>query len=127
MAPAERWWGNGTDPMQQRNPAPMLNAALRSSWAWVLDQPVPPELNGQCCDRLRPAQVQRELDAALNRDELGGCSLVEWRWDQHQGRAEGWIWQRGSLQRFRWWRQSGELRLHAQLHCTPTAALHALA
>ena len=113
--------------MQPLNAAPRLNAVLGRSWAWLLDQPEQPELNGQRCDRLRPSQVQRELDAALNRDELGGCSLVEWRWDQRQGRAEGWIWQRGSLQRFRWWRQSGELRLHAQLHCTPTAALHALA
>jgi hypothetical protein len=113
--------------MQQLNGAPRLRAVVRSSWAWVLDQPVPPVLNGQCCDRLRPAQVQRELDAALTRHELDGCAVVEWRWDQRQGRAEGWIWQRGSLRRFRWWRQSGELSLREQLYCAANAALHALA
>ena len=113
--------------MQQLTIAPGFNAVLRRSWAWVLDQPEQPELHGQCCDRLRPAPVRRELDAALSRSVVRGCSLVEWRWDQRQGRVEGWLWQRGVLQRFRWWRHSGQLTLQEQLHCTTTARLHVVA
>ncbi len=113
--------------MQPLNAAPRLNAVLGRSWAWLLDQPEQPELNGQRCDRLRPSQVQRELDAALSRSVVVGCSLVEWRWDQRQGRVEGWLWQQGVLQRFRWWRHSGRLMLQEQLYCTMTAPLHVLA
>jgi len=53
--------------------------------------------------------------------------LVEWRWDQRQGRVEGWLWQQGVLQRFRWWRHSGRLMVQEQLYCTMTAPLHVLA
>ena len=111
--------------MQQR-PAPRLRAALEQIGAWVLDQPVPPPLEGQCCDRLRPNQIQRELLQRLETSGLGLNDLVEWRWDAHQGHAKGWLWKAGALQRFRWWRHSGQLSLHEQLRCITTTPLHAL-
>jgi hypothetical protein len=112
--------------MQQQRPAPRLKAALEQLGAWVLDQPVPTALAGQCCDRLRPNQIQRELLESLKRSGLDGSSLVDWRWDARQGQAKGWLWQAGALQRFRWWRQSGQLTLHEQLRCINTAPLHAV-
>jgi hypothetical protein len=113
--------------MQQLSSAPRLKASLQRSWAWVLDQPLAEELNGQSCDRLRPAQVRRDLEAALSQSAMGGCTLVEWRWDQRQGRVEGWLWERSLLQRFHWWRHSGRLTLRQQLQCTTRAPLQALA
>ena len=112
--------------MQQQRPAPRLKQALEQIGAWVLDQPVPPPLEGQCCDRLRPNQIQRELLQRLETSGLGLNDLVEWRWDAHHGQAKGWLWQAGALQRFRWWRQSGQLTLHEQLRCITTTPLHAL-
>jgi len=106
--------------MQQR-PAPRLKAALDRIGAWVLDQPLVPALEGQCCDRLRPNQIQREL-----LESLESSSLVDWRWEVRQGHAKGWLWQNGALQRFRWSRQSGQLTLHEQLRCITTTPLHAL-
>ena len=112
--------------MQQQRPAPRLKVALEQIGAWVLDQPVPPPLDGQCCDRLRPKQIQRELLQSLETSGLECSHLVEWRWDAQQGHAKGWLWQAGALQRFRWWRQSGQLSLREQLRCINTAPLHAL-
>ena len=112
--------------MQQQRPAPRLKAALDRIGAWVLDQPLVPALEGQCCDRLRPNQIQRELLESLEQSGLDGSSLVDWRWDARQGRAKGWLWQNGALQRFRWWRESGRLTLHEQLNCVTTAPLRAL-
>jgi hypothetical protein len=112
--------------MQQPRPAPRLTAALEQIGAWVLDQPVPQPLEGQCCDRLRPQPIRRELLQSLEASGLGSDNLVEWRWDARQGQARGWLWQAGALQRFRWWRSSGQLSLHEQLHCITTAPLHAL-
>ena len=112
--------------MQQQRSALGIKAALEHIGAWVLDQPMPPALEGQSCDRLRPAQVQRELLQDIHRGGLHDCSLVEWRWDQRQGRAQGWLWENGLLQRFCWWRSSHRLSLHEQLQCTTTAPLHAL-
>ena len=112
--------------MQQQRPAPRLKVALEQIGAWVLDQPVPPPLDGQCCDRLRPKQIQRELRQSLESSGLECIHLVEWRWDAQQGHAKGWLWQAGALQRFRWWRQSGQLSLHEQLRCINTAPLHAV-
>jgi len=111
--------------MQQR-PAPRLRAALERIGAWVLDQPVPPPLEGQCCDRLRPMQIQRELFHSLEANGMDISCLVDWRWDAHQGHARGWLWQAGALQRFRWWRHSGQLSLHEQLRCINATPLHAL-
>ena len=51
--------------MQQHRPAPRIKAALEQIGAWVLDQPVPPALEGQCCDRLRPNQIRLELLQSL--------------------------------------------------------------
>jgi hypothetical protein len=112
--------------MQQQRPAPRLKQALEQIGAWVLDQPMPPPLEGQCCDRLRPNQIQRELLQRLETSGLGLNDLVEWRWDARHGQAKGWLWQAGALQRFRWWRQSGQLTLHEQLRCITTTPLHAL-
>jgi hypothetical protein len=111
--------------MQQR-PAPRLRAALEQIGAWVLDQPLPPPLEGQCCDRLRPAQIERELLHSLEESGVDISCLVDWRWDAHQGHARGWLWQAGALQRFRWWRHSGQLSLHEQLRCINATPLHAL-
>jgi len=112
--------------MQHPRPAPRVKQALEQISAWVLDQPVPLRLEGQCCDRLRPSQIQRELLQSLETSGLNLNDLVEWRWDVHQGHVKGWLWQDGALQRFRWWRQSGQLSLHEQLRCISTAPLHAL-
>jgi hypothetical protein len=112
--------------MQQQRPAPSLRLALEQIGAWVLDQPMPPPLEGQCCDRLRPTQIQRELLQCLEASGLGLNDLVDWRWDAQQGHVKGWLWQAGALQRFRWWRQSGQLSLHEQLRCMNTTPLHAL-
>ena len=112
--------------MQQQRPAPRLKSAMEQLGAWGLDQPVPQALEGQCCDRLRPNQIQQELLESLKRSGLDGSSLVDWRWDARQGHAKGWLWQAAALQRFRWWRQSGQVTLHAQVRCINTAPLHAL-
>ncbi len=74
--------------MQQQCSAPRLQAVLEQIGAWVLDQPLQPELRGQCCDRLRPAQVHRDLQAALARCAMDAYTLVEWRWDARQGRVQ---------------------------------------
>ena len=108
--------------MQQR---PLGITHLHATWplalqrlgAWVLDQPLPPALEGQCCDRLRPAQIGRDLERALARHGLGHCTVVEWRWDQRRGRAKGWLWSNGLLHRFHWQRHSDELELRHQLMC----------
>ena len=113
--------------MQQQRPAPRLKVALEQIGAWVLDQPIPPPLDGQRCDRLRPMQIQRELLQSLETSGLKITALVEWRWDAQQGHAKGWLWQAGALQRFRWMRHSGQLTLHEQLRCINTAPLIAIA
>jgi hypothetical protein len=51
---------------------------------------------------------------------------VDWRWDVQQAQVKGWLWQGDALQRFRWWRDSGRLTLHEQLHCRANAPLQAL-
>ena len=112
--------------MQQQRPAPRLRAALEQIGAWVLDQPLAPALEGQCCDRLRPSQIQRELLQSLEDSGLDEGSLVDWRWDVQQAQVKGWLWQGDALQRFRWWRDSGRLTLHEQLHCRANAPLQAL-
>jgi len=112
--------------MQQQSPAPRLRVALEQIGAWVLDQPAPLALEGQCCDRLRPQHIHQELLQSLEERGLEISSVVEWRWDARQGHAKGWLWQGGALQRFRWWRQSGQLTLHEQLRCISTAPLQAL-
>ncbi len=117
--------------MQQRHPdpqafSPSWTAALQRLGAWVLDQPLPPSLEGQCCDRLRPAQIGRDLERALARHGLGHCTVVEWRWDQRRGRAKGWLWSNGLLQRFHWQRHSDDLALRHQLMCQPRGPLQAV-
>jgi len=112
--------------MQQQRPAPRLSLALEQIGAWVLDQPAAPPLDGQCCDRLRPKQIHRELRQSLETSGLEITALVEWRWDAQEGHAKGWLWQSGALQRFRWMRHSGQLTLHEQLRCINTTPLHAL-
>ena len=117
--------------MQQRHPDPQApfpswTAALQRLGAWVLDQPVSPLLEGQCCDRLRPAQIGRDLERALARHGLGHCTVVEWRWDHRRDSAKGWLWSHGLLQRFHWQRQSDELELRHQLVCHVRGPLQAV-
>ena len=104
-----------------------LAPALERISAWVLDRPLAPELLGQCCDRLRPAPVGLELRAALRAQGHGASELLEWHWDQRQGRAEGWLWQQGLVQHFRWCRRDGRLAVRAQLRCSERATLQLLA
>lgn len=103
-----------------------IEQVLTHLGAWVLDRPVPPELIGQCCDRLRPAPIGEELRAALRAHNQSRSELVEWHWDQRLGRADGWLWQNGVLQQFRWWRRDGRLVVRAQLRCTGQAPLQLL-
>ena len=65
--------------------------------AWALDQPLPPALEGQCCDRLCPAQIEiaRGLKRTLARHGLGHCIVVEWRRDQQRGSARVMRWRCG--------------------------------
>ncbi|WP_411868879.1 hypothetical protein [Vulcanococcus limneticus] len=113
--------------MPQRSAAPALRRALQHTIAWVLDQPVAPPLVGQCCDRLRPAPVLRELEQALQRCGNGLVSLVDWRWNSQLGCAEGFLWQEQEVQRFLWWQATDRLELHSQLRCTPANTLRRLA
>lgn len=108
-------------------PSRRLHRVLLHVWAWMLDRPHPRVLNGQRCDRLRPARINRQLLDVLQRHGLGSCTLVAWQWDQRRERVEGWLWQRGVIQRFSWYRRIDELALWNQLLCTPTPALRTLA
>ncbi len=103
-----------------------LQPALKHIGAWVLDRPLQPELLGQCCDRLRPAPIGQELREALKANGHGNSELLEWHWNRRQGRAEGWLWEQGVVQRFRWCRRDGRLVVHAQLRCTERATLQLL-
>jgi hypothetical protein len=105
--------------------SPMAPALQRLS-AWVLDRPLPLELLGQCCDRLRPTPVGLELRAALQANGHGTSELLEWHWDQRRGRAEGWLWQQGVVQHFRWCRRDGRLAVRAQLRCRARGSVQLL-
>lgn len=113
--------------MPHRLAPQVLQRALQHTIRWVLDQPQAPELVGQCCDRLRPAPVLRELEQALQRCGNGLVTLVDWRWDGRLGCAEGFLWRNHEVQRFLWWRASDRLELHSQLRCTPSSTLRRLA
>jgi len=104
--------------MPQRLAPPALARALQHTIAWVLDQPVAPPLVGQCCDRLRPAPVLRDLERALRRCGNGLVALVDWRWNHQLGCAEGFLWQGNEVHRFHWWRATDRLELQSQLRCT---------
>lgn len=97
--------------------------ALSSVGAWVLDVPLPAALIGQRCDRLRPFPIGHELRAALQANGQGTSDLVEWHWDQRLARADGWLWNRGVLLQFRWWRRDGRMTLRQQLECTTRSSL----
>ena len=99
---------------------------IKSVGAWVMDVPTPPALIGQRCDRLRPAPIGKELRAALKANHHGNSEIVEWHWDQRLERAEGWLWNKGVLQVFRWSRRDRRLVVRAQLRCTERAALQLL-
>jgi hypothetical protein len=104
-----------------------ITQALTRVGAWVFDLPVPPQLIGQRCDRLRPAPIGQELRAALHAHGQGSSELLEWHWDQQLARAEGWLWHNGVVEQFRWWRSDGRLVVRAQLLCTEQAPLQLLA
>ena len=103
-----------------------LPPALQQISAWVLDQPLPLDLRGQCCDRLRPGPIGQELREALRANGHGSSELLEWHWDQRTRRAEGWLWHQGVVHHFRWWRREGRLQVRAQLRCTEQARLQLL-
>lgn len=104
-----------------------LAPALKHISAWVLDRPLPPDLLGQCCDRLRPGPIGLELREALRANGHGNSELLEWHWDHRLSRAEGWLWQQGVVQHFRWCRRDGHLAVRAQLRCTGRSPLQLLA
>lgn len=106
-----------------RGPWSGVRSALQGVTSWVLDQPAAPVLHGQSCDRLRPSFLLCELEQALLRLDPRPMVMVDWRWDQRLGRADGYIWHDSQLQRFNWWRNSDRLELHALLLCTPIPAL----
>lgn len=103
-----------------------LAHVLSQVGAWVLDRPVPPDLIGQCCDRLRPPRIGQELRDALRANRQGQSQLVAWHWNQRLGRVDGWLWQNGLLQQFRWWRADGRLVIRPQLRCTEQSPLQLL-
>ncbi|MFM7549157.1 MAG: hypothetical protein ACKO8I_09855 [Cyanobacteriota bacterium] len=88
-------------------------AALQSSGAallpllkrlrcWVLDQPPPPPLLGQCCDRLRPRFLAVALERKLQQQQLVDGVLVDWRWDSRSGKVQGLLWRGQRLEQFHW-------------------------
>ena len=105
----------------------LLAPALKHISAWVLDRPLQRDLHGQCCDRLRPAPIGLALREALRANGHGNSELLEWHWDHHLGRAEGWLWQQGVVQHFRWYRRDGRLAVRAQLRCSERSTLQLLA
>ena len=121
--------GEGSSPESMRHGISnkQIVDAIRSLGAWVMDVPETPELIGQRCDRLRPAPIGKELRAALQSNHHGNSELVEWHWDQRLERAEGWLWNNGVLEAFRWCRRDGRLVVRAQLRCTEKPLLQVLA
>ena len=113
--------------MPQQRLVSGIRTAMEHLGAWVLDQPLTPALVGSAVDRLRPSPIHRELLRDLTQAGLIECGLVEWRWEERQGRVQGWLWQDGLLQRFSWMRRTGQLVLCEQLRCTTVLPLRALA
>ena len=82
---------------------------------WVLDQPTPPVLLGQCCDRLRPGFLAVALEQKLRQEHLVDGVLVDWRWDSRSGQVHGLLWRSGRLERFHWLPERPHLVHHTVL------------
>jgi hypothetical protein len=82
---------------------------------WMLDQPTPPVLLGQCCDRLRPGFLAVALEQKLRQEQLVDGVLVDWRWDSRSGQVQGLLWRSGRLERFHWLPERPHLVHHTVL------------
>ena len=85
-----------------RNGGNVVRRGLMRLRCWVLDQPTPPVLLGQCCDRLRPGFLAVALERKLRQEQLLDGVLVDWRWDSRSGQVQGLLWRSGRLERFHW-------------------------
>jgi len=79
-----------------------LLRGLKRLRCWVLDQPPPPPLLGQCCDRLRPRFLARALERKLLEEQLVDGVVVDWRWDSRSGKVQGLLWRGQRLEQFHW-------------------------
>ena len=81
---------------------------------WALDLQAPPALEHQCCDRLRPAWIRRDLDQAVQK--LGGA-LISWQWSGLRQCADGYLLIANQICSFRWIPANGSpLQIHSQLN-----------
>jgi hypothetical protein len=69
------------------------------------------QLQGQCCDRLRPSFVGRALEKALLAKQGPGAALVDWHWDTLRQRVSGVVLQNNELRPFCWWPMGNRLEL----------------
>ena len=79
-----------------------LRRRLEHLRCWVLAQPRPPVLQGQCCDRLRPGFLALALHQQLVAQHLANAAVVDWRWDSSTGHVQGLLWSGCRLERFHW-------------------------
>ena len=84
---------------------------IRRLWAWLIGEPAPVELSGQCCDRLRPSFVRRALERVLPHHTAPDVLLVDWRWDSLGRQVRGLVWHNSQVQPFRWWPQRDRFEL----------------
>lgn len=103
-------WGSAL-----RSGSAVLRRGLMRLRCWVLDQPTPPVLRGQCCDRLRPGFLAVALERKLRQERLVDGVLVDWRWDCRSGQVQGLLWRSGRLERFHWLPERPDLVHHTVL------------
>lgn len=84
-------------------------------WAWLIGEPSPVRLNGQCCDRLRPRFVRLALEQVLPLHAGPDAQLVDWRWDSRMGRVQGLVLHNSQLKPFRWWPHRDHFELRAAI------------
>lgn len=110
--------------------APGLGDWLQKLRSWVLAEPVPAALEGQCCDRLRPRFVAAALKQELPRQLVGKADLVDWQWDSSTGQVRGLLLNANQLQRFHWVPGLEQFRLQPiaelRLRSWPLRLLHSL-
>lgn len=95
-----------------RRPPPEVPAPrLQQLWARLIGEPLAPQLRGQCCDRLRPAFIQRALQQALPLHTGADALLVDWRWDCLRAQVSGLVLHNSQVHPFRWWPQRDRFEL----------------